>query len=71
MVTVLHLPSTKVAGSEGEDIYWASQNSDTDPMAALKNHLHINQPPETMHLFTYWAKCTHCHGCPASSMYQG
>ena len=58
VVTVLHLPSTKVASSEGEDIYWASQNGDTDPMAVLQNHLHINQPPETMHLFTYWAKHT-------------
>ena len=57
-VTVLHLPSTKVAGSEGEDVYWAMQEGDTDPMAALQNHLQVNQPPGAMHLFTYRAKHT-------------
>ena len=29
-VTVLHLPRTKAAGNAGEDVYWASQNGDTD-----------------------------------------
>ena len=38
-VTVLHLPRTKTAGSDGEDIYWASQDGDTDPTAALAQHL--------------------------------
>ena len=57
-VTVLHLPSTKVASSEGEDVYWASQNGDTDPTAALQNHLRVNQPPGDMHLFAYRAKHT-------------
>ncbi len=38
-VTVLHLPSTKAANSEGEDVYWATQEGDTDPSAALQNHL--------------------------------
>lgn len=33
-VTVLHLPTTKVAGNEGEDVYWATQDSDTDPTAS-------------------------------------
>lgn len=55
-VTVLHLPRTKAAGSQGEDVYWASQNGDTDLTAALDNHLCLNQPPESTHLFAYWAK---------------
>jgi hypothetical protein len=59
-VTVLHLPATKVAGSKGKDIYWASQTGDTDPTAALQNHLQVNQPPEASHLFSYRAKHTCC-----------
>ena len=57
-VTVLHLPTTKVAGSKGEDVYWATQNGDTDPTAALQNHLQVNQPSEAAHLFAYRAKNT-------------
>ena len=52
-VTVLHLPSTKMAGAEGEDVYWATQEGDTDPTAALEHHLKINQPSEVSHLFAY------------------
>ena len=59
-VTVLHLPTTKVAGREGEDVYWATQEGDTDPTAALQNHLRVNQPPETSHLFAYRAKNKRC-----------
>ncbi len=55
-VTVLHLPSTKAANSEGEDVYWASQEGDTDPSAALQNHLRVNQPSEASHLFAYRVK---------------
>jgi hypothetical protein len=55
---VLHLPRTKSAGNEGEDVYWASQNGDTDPTAALEHHLQVNQPSETSHLFAYKAKHT-------------
>jgi hypothetical protein len=57
-VTVLHLPRTKVAGNEGEDIYWAAQEGDTDPTAALAQHLRVNQPSETSHLFAYKAMHT-------------
>ena len=57
-VTVLHLPRTKVAGNEGEDVYWASQNGDTDPTAALSQHLRVNQPSEASHLFAYKATNT-------------
>ena len=55
-VTVLHLPRTKMASTEGEDVYWASQYGDTDPAAALLNHLRVNQPSETSHLFAYRVK---------------
>jgi hypothetical protein len=58
-VTVLHLPTTKSAGNEGEDVYWASQEGYTDPTAALHNHLQINKPSEASHLFAYQAK----HAC--------
>jgi hypothetical protein len=30
-VTVLHLPKTKTGGNEGEDVYWALQDGETDP----------------------------------------
>jgi hypothetical protein len=58
-VTVLHLPKTKMASSEGGDVYWASQEGDTDPTGALQNHLRVNQPSETSHLFAYQVK----HAC--------
>lgn len=58
-VTVLHLPKTKMASTEGEDVFWASQEGDTDPTAALLNHLRVNQPAETSHLFAYQVK----HAC--------
>ena len=54
-VTVLHLPRTKAAGSEGEDVYWATQEGDTDPTAALAQHLRVNQPSISSHLFAYKA----------------
>jgi hypothetical protein len=59
-VTVLHLPRTKTAGNEGEDVYWASQERDTDPTAALTQHLRVNQPSDMSHLFAYKAMHTHC-----------
>ena len=52
-VTVLHIPRTKAAQLEGEDVYWSSHPGPTDPYAALKNHLDINSPPADAHLFAY------------------
>ena len=43
-VMVLHLPRTKVVGNEGEDVYWATQEGDTDPTEALAQHFRVNQP---------------------------
>jgi hypothetical protein len=36
-LTVLHLPRTKVS-VQGEDVYWAKQDGDTDPVTALIHH---------------------------------
>ncbi|KAH8984662.1 hypothetical protein EDB86DRAFT_3066125 [Lactarius hatsudake] len=58
-VTILHLPSTNAASIKGEDVYWATQSGDTNPMAALQNHLHINQPSEASHLFAYQVQNAH------------
>ncbi|KAH9056235.1 hypothetical protein EDB87DRAFT_1566789 [Lactarius vividus] len=55
-VTVLHLPSTKAAPRDREDVFWATQLDDTDPTAALQKHLDVNQPLETSHLFAYRVK---------------
>ncbi|KAH9057585.1 hypothetical protein EDB87DRAFT_1014311 [Lactarius vividus] len=52
-VTVLHLPMMKAAGRDEEDVYWATLAGETDPTAALQNHLHVNLPPESSHLFAY------------------
>ena len=57
-VTVLHLPRTKAAGNEGKDVYWATQEGDTDPTEALAQHLRINQPSNSSHLFAYKAANT-------------
>ena len=52
-VMVLHLPRTKSMDSEEEDVYWASQEGDTDPTKALAQNLRINQPSDASHLFLY------------------
>jgi hypothetical protein len=52
-VTVLHIPQTKAAPTEGEDVFWSRQPGATDPYKALDNHLHINNPSGSNHLFAY------------------
>ncbi|KAJ8521982.1 hypothetical protein ONZ45_g1414 [Pleurotus djamor] len=52
-VQVCHLPSTKVQPTTGEDIYWAVQQGEIDPRAALENHLRINTVPPDRHLFSW------------------
>ena len=50
---VFRVPRTKTEIT-GEDIYWAPQpSSATDPLQALQNHFHINNPPPNGHLFAY------------------
>jgi hypothetical protein len=55
-VTVLHLPHTKAAPLEGEDVFWSSHPGTTDPYEALKNHRRINRPSAVDHLFAYQHK---------------
>jgi hypothetical protein len=52
-VTILHLPHTKAAPLEGEDVYWSSHPGPTDPFEALENHRRVNNPPPDAHLFAY------------------
>lgn len=56
-VISLHIPYTKVTrakgSSDGEDIFWAEHKNETDPKAALKNHITINNPQKDEHLFAY------------------
>jgi len=51
-MTVLRLPRSK-SSSEGEDVYWAKQEGETDPVAALAHHRLVNNPPDDAHLFAY------------------
>ena len=60
-VMVLHIPQTKVAPTEGEDVFWARQEGLSNPYQALENHLRINSPLPDQHLFTYRFK----NGCRA------
>src|SRR5271170_16284 len=55
-VTVLHLPATKAAPLEGEDVYWGPHPGPTDPYSALENHRKVNCPPPDAHLFAYQHK---------------
>ena len=52
-VTVLHVPSTKAAPLDGEDVFWSSHPGPTDPYEALENHQRINCPSGSDHLFAY------------------
>jgi hypothetical protein len=49
---VFHIPRTKTSPS-GEDVYWAKQNSDADPLDAIKNHFQVNNTPPDAALFAY------------------
>lgn len=51
--TTIHVPETKANRSEGETLYWARQEGDSDPKGALLRHLEVNNPAENFHLFGY------------------
>ena len=55
-ITILHLPHTKAAPLEGEDVYWSSHPGPTDPFVTLENHCKINNPSQDTHLFAYQHK---------------
>ncbi|KAF8958612.1 hypothetical protein BDZ97DRAFT_1761980 [Flammula alnicola] len=42
-----------IAKHKGEDVHWAPQSGPTDPAAALANHMRVNTPPPSGHLFAY------------------
>ncbi|TFY74472.1 hypothetical protein EWM64_g9540 [Hericium alpestre] len=54
-VTVIFIPTTK-RDRDGEEIYWAKQDHDSDPEFALANHFRINKPGPREHLFTHTVK---------------
>ncbi|KAF9223576.1 hypothetical protein BS17DRAFT_795730 [Gyrodon lividus] len=45
-----HLPFTKVAKSKGEDVCICRQRDQSDPIAAIENHLAINPGPTSIPL---------------------
>lgn len=51
--TTIHVPQTKSNRTEGERLYWAKQDGDSDPESALQRHLEINDPETDFHLFGY------------------
>lgn len=53
VVTVLHIPCTKSAGRDGEDLYFAPQPGPTDPDSHLQLHLDLNSPQPGEHLFVH------------------
>lgn len=57
-VWVVHIPRTKSAPS-GEDLCFATQADPVDPVAALQNHLSVNDPAENGPLFAYKKQTGH------------
>ena len=51
-VTAFKLPKTKCS-SDGEEVFWATQDGPTDPQSALDNHYQVNNPPMDFPLFSY------------------
>ncbi|KAJ3831888.1 hypothetical protein F5878DRAFT_654755 [Lentinula raphanica] len=51
--TVIHIPRTKSSPVEGEDLYFSKQLGETNPDWWLRNHLEVNKPEPTEHLFAY------------------
>ncbi|KAG6329159.1 hypothetical protein ID866_9930 [Astraeus odoratus] len=49
---VFTLPHTK-SNPRGEEVHWAKQNSPTDPLEALTQHLTLNNLPTEGPLFAY------------------
>ncbi|TFY75423.1 hypothetical protein EWM64_g8589 [Hericium alpestre] len=62
IVTIIFIPITKCS-SEGQEIYWAKQDHESDPDFALANHFCVNKPGPREHLFAHSVnnKC-----CPLS-----
>lgn len=56
-VTVFHVPWTKCSET-GKEVFWAAQSGPTDPDAAYRNHLRVNNPGPDEHLLSYETKGT-------------
>ena len=52
-VTTIRVPRTKSNCTEGECLYWAKQEGDSDLEGALQHHLAFNNPETNFHLFSY------------------
>ncbi|KAG2049823.1 hypothetical protein BDR06DRAFT_1067416, partial [Suillus hirtellus] len=59
-IAIFHLLRTKTS-LLGEDVYWATQSGQSDPEAALLNHLSVNKLASTAALFS-WRH--HTRMCP-------
>jgi len=55
-VSVLHIPQTKIEPVAGEDIYWGPRSDVLDATTALQDHLDVNKPSVSQHLFGYLDK---------------
>ena len=51
--TTIFIPETKASRVEGENLYWAKQDGESDPESAMERHLEINNPAKDFHLFGY------------------
>ncbi|KIK66905.1 hypothetical protein GYMLUDRAFT_239114 [Collybiopsis luxurians FD-317 M1] len=51
--TVIRIPQTKSNQIDGEDIYFSKQLGDVDPEDWFRNHITVNWPGATNHLFAY------------------
>ena len=51
-ITVFRLPCTK-SSRDGEDVYCAAQLGSVCPISELGNHLLVNNPADSSHLFAY------------------
>lgn len=51
--SIIHIPRTKSSPIEGEDVYFSKQLGNTDPETLLENHLKVNNPGMSDHMFAY------------------
>jgi hypothetical protein len=50
---ILRLPHTKMKGDKGEDTMLCRQRGSSDPINAVENHLHVNNLPPDLPLFSF------------------
>ena len=52
-VRTFRLPFTKSAKEKGESTSWARQQGPSDPWDTFDNHIRVNAPPPSAHIFAY------------------